>query len=106
MALYILQPGLQPLGQFDFLDTDLDNVVGGELGTWDEAGRANTSTEKAAADVLDGYVADLVDVGTAAASRAQCWRPRVLISAPYGHIHDPSGKSGPPGSLLEQQAQQ
>ncbi len=44
MALYLLQPGLQPLGQFDFLDTDLDNVLGGELGTWDEASRTNTAS--------------------------------------------------------------
>ena len=65
MALYLLQPGLQPLGQFDFLDTDLDNVLGGEVGTLDEASRTNTSSEKAAFDALDGYVAD----GSSAATR-------------------------------------
>jgi len=70
MALYILQPGLQPVGQFDFLDTDLGNIVGGELGTLDEASRTVTSTEKAAQDALDGYVADTVDTGTAGATRA------------------------------------
>ena len=69
MALFILQPGLQPLGQFDFDDTDLPNVLGGDLGTFDEAARANSTTVKAAADVLDGYIADLVDVGTPTASR-------------------------------------
>ena len=69
MALYILQPGLQPLGQFDFLDTDLTSVLGGDLGVWSEQGRANTSTERAAQDVFDGYVADQVDAGTPTASR-------------------------------------
>jgi hypothetical protein len=65
MALYILQPGIQPLGDFDCDDTDLPNVVGGEVGTLDEASRVNTSSEKAAADVFDGYVAD----GSSAATR-------------------------------------
>jgi len=69
MALYLLQPGLQPLGQFDCLDTDLANVLGGEVGTLDEASRTNSASEKAASDVLDGYVADEVDVGTPTASR-------------------------------------
>jgi len=69
MALYVLQPGLTPLGQFDFLDTDLANVLGGELAVWGEASRTITSTEKAASDVLDGYVADQVDAGTPDASR-------------------------------------
>ena len=67
--LYILQPGLQPLGQFDCLDTDLANVIGGQLGIFDETSRVNTAAEKAAYDVFDGYVADLVDAGTPTASR-------------------------------------
>ena len=69
MTLYVLQPGQQPLGQFDVLDTDLTSILGGEVGVLSEAGRTNTSTEKAASDALDGYVADLVDVGTPAGSR-------------------------------------
>ena len=69
MALYLLQPGIQPLGQYDFLDTDLDSVVGGDLGVWGEAARANSATEKAAHDVFDGYVADQVDAGDPTASR-------------------------------------
>lgn len=70
MALYVLQPGTaRPLGQFDFLDTDLSNVKGGDFGTWDEASRLNTATEKAAFDARDGYVADQVDAGSPAASR-------------------------------------
>lgn len=69
MALYVLQPGIQPLGQFDFLDTDLASVVGGDFGVWGETSRTITSTEKAAQDALDGYVADQVDAGDATATR-------------------------------------
>lgn len=65
MALFILQPGIEPVGQFDFLDNDLSSVLGGELGTLDEATRTNTASEKAAEDVRDGYVAD----GSSAATR-------------------------------------
>ena len=68
MALFLLQPGIQPLGQYDFHDPDLANVVGGDIGTFDEQVRTNSTTVKAAADA-DGYIADLVDVGTAAATR-------------------------------------
>ena len=69
MALFLLQSGIQPLGQYDFLDTDLASLTGGQIGTLDEASRTITATEKAAQDALDGYVADLVDVGTPGASR-------------------------------------
>lgn len=69
MALYVLQPGAVALGQFDFLDTDLTNVVGGQIGVFTETTRVNTSTETAAYDVFDGYVADAVDTGTPTASR-------------------------------------
>lgn len=67
MALYILQPGLQPLGQFDVLDTDVSSILGGEVGTLADAARANSSSEKAAQDALDGYVAD----GSSVATRPQ-----------------------------------
>lgn len=69
MALYLLQPGIQPLGQYDFLDADLESVLGGELAVWGEAARANSASEKAAADVFDGYVADQVDAGDPTATR-------------------------------------
>lgn len=65
MALFILQPGTEPLGQFDCLDTDLSSILGGEVGTLDEAARTNSASEKASQDVLDGYVAD----GSSAATR-------------------------------------
>lgn len=55
MALKILNPGIQPLGQFDFEDGYLSSVKGGEICTLVALSRTNTATEKAAADVLDGY---------------------------------------------------
>jgi len=56
MALRILQPGIQPLGQFDGLDTQLNLIQGGEVGTI--IGIAVNSGDKAAADAdgSDGYV--------------------------------------------------
>jgi hypothetical protein len=71
MALFILQAGLQPLGDFDVLDTDQASIFGGEVMTLDEASRTITSSEKAAADVLDGYIANEIDVGTPTATRVQ-----------------------------------
>jgi hypothetical protein len=63
MALYILEPGIQPLGQFDLLDTDASSVVGGLIGIMSRTNRTNTSTETAAADVFDGYVSASVSEG-------------------------------------------
>jgi len=63
MALYALHGG-RPLGQFDMLDTQLTTLLGGEVLTLTEASRTNTTTEKAAADVFDGYVAALPGVGS------------------------------------------
>lgn len=51
MALLILQPGIQPLGQFD-LDDDSSGPVGGEVGV---LAALDTTT--------DGYAADAGDVG-------------------------------------------
>lgn len=69
MTLYPLLPGGKPFGHFDFLDTDLASLVGGQVGVFDEVTRTNTSTEKAAYDALDGYVNDQIDVGTDSATR-------------------------------------
>lgn len=55
MALFPVSPGLQPLGLFDCKDTDLSSLKGGEVMTLGSASRTLTSTEGAAADVLDGY---------------------------------------------------
>jgi len=59
MALFIYQPGIEPLGQFDMLDsylTGANAVLGGEIATLTTASRTITAAEKAAFDVLDGYV--------------------------------------------------
>jgi hypothetical protein len=58
MALFALQPGLLPLGQFDVLDTDLASVTGGEVMALTSASTSLSTTEKAAADALDGYLYD------------------------------------------------
>lgn len=55
MALYPYESGLFPLGQFDMLNTQLDAVKGGEIGTVTAQARTNSSTESASYDVLDGY---------------------------------------------------
>lgn len=75
--LILLQPGIEPLGQFDIEDGDIDLVKGGEVAVF----RAITfSTDGYAADVIeqgpsihlklgqvatDGIVYGLVDEGTA-----------------------------------------
>jgi hypothetical protein len=54
MALKILQPGCQPLGQFDGYDSQVLLLKGGEVVTFTSV--AVTSTDLAAVDVYDGYV--------------------------------------------------
>ena len=81
MALYIYQPGIQPLGQFDVLDSYLSGIKGGEVGTLYAAARTNSSTEKAAKDALDGYT-NLTDVKRAAVANsitASTQRPLWLL---------------------------
>ena len=63
MALFIYQPGIEPLGQFDMLDSYLTGaniVLGGEVATLTTASRVISAAEKAAYDVLDGYVAPAI----------------------------------------------
>jgi len=55
MALYPVQPGIQPLGMFDVKDTVLSGLKGGEVMTLGAEGVTNTTSETAAFDVLDGY---------------------------------------------------
>lgn len=54
MALKILQPGIQPLGQFDGLDAQTSTVKGGEVGCFTYL--SISGTDKHAKDVDDGYV--------------------------------------------------
>jgi hypothetical protein len=58
MALKLLQPGVQPLGQFDGLDTEVLTIMGGEVVTFKSI-LATAATDKAAFDVFDGYVNSL-----------------------------------------------
>lgn len=67
MALFILNPGITPLGDFDLLDSDAAALKGGEVMTLDKALRAGT--DRAAKDVLDGYLAPGVSEGTPTAYR-------------------------------------
>jgi hypothetical protein len=54
MALKLLQPGTQPLGQFDGYDNDVLTLKGGEIVSF--AGVPSPGTDKAAYDAFDGYV--------------------------------------------------
>jgi hypothetical protein len=58
MALKLLQPGVQPLGQYDGLDTEVLTLMGGEVVTFTSV-LATSATDKAAYDVFDGYVNSL-----------------------------------------------
>ena len=54
MALKLLQPGTQPLGQFDGYDADVLTLKGGEIVSF--AAVPSPGTDKAAYDAFDGYV--------------------------------------------------
>jgi hypothetical protein len=62
MALKLLQPGVQPLGQFDGYDADYLTVKGGEICTFGsvltsgQPGVTAAGFDKAAYDAFDGYV--------------------------------------------------
>jgi hypothetical protein len=57
MALKLVQPGTQPLGQFDGLDTEVLTLKGGEICTFVSVTVPPTGTDKASSDVFnDGYL--------------------------------------------------
>ena len=62
MSLKLLQPGTQPLGQFDGYDADYLTVKGGEVctlgsvATFGQPGVTAAGYDKAAYDAFDGYV--------------------------------------------------
>lgn len=86
MALNILQPGIQPIGQFDVLDGYLDSILGGEVGTLYEASRVNTASEKAAGDVLDGYTNVSAVTRAAVANRVNVSTQRPLFLLDEGKL--------------------
>jgi hypothetical protein len=69
MALKLLQPGVQPLGQFDGYDADYLTVKGGEVCTFGsvatsgQPGVTQSGFDKAAYDAFDGYVNPETGVG-------------------------------------------
>ena len=78
MALYVLQPGLNPLGQFDCKDGDVTSVVGGLIGTWDSVVRTEASDE-GTFDIFDGYTSQNVHTGSNTA-----YRPYIRIANTAG----------------------
>lgn len=87
MALYIYQPGIQPVGNIDLIDGYA--LKGGELGTLFQAPRTNSLSEKAAADVLDGYNYAMTRTGIAPSILSSSVRPLWLLDegiAGYGTL--------------------
>jgi outer membrane lipoprotein SlyB len=54
MSLKLLQPGINPIGQFDGVDGELSTIMGGEVVTLKSVTVA--TADLAAKDVFDGYV--------------------------------------------------
>lgn len=90
MALKLLQPGTQPLGQFDGLDADVLTVKGGEVMTF--RAMVVPPGDLAAADAFDGYVSPTSRAGVTRAltgSGATASRPLMLSDdgiAGYGTL--------------------
>jgi hypothetical protein len=53
MALVLLQPGIEPIGQYDSLDGYTTTIKGGEVATFTSVA---ITADKAAADYQDGYL--------------------------------------------------
>lgn len=53
MALVLLQPGIEPIGQYDAVDGYTTAILGGEICTF---ASVTVASDKAAADALDGYL--------------------------------------------------
>lgn len=74
MALKLLQPGVQPLGQYDGYDAEITLLKGGEIVTLTSV--ALSSSDKAAYDVYDGYTND----GSPIASEKRVVVTRTLVA--------------------------
>src|ERR1700722_15959017 len=74
MSLKLLQPGTQPLGQFDGLDAETLLFKGGEVCSFAQTvtnaqpGATTSGLDQAAYDVFDGYVNGFINVGSTAPS--------------------------------------
>src|SRR5574338_578796 len=78
MALKLLQPGTQPLGQFDGLDSEVLTLKGGEIVTLVKS--LFSANDKAASDSFDGYVGPTSGAGRPVVTRnvAPSARPLML----------------------------
>lgn len=80
--LKILQPGIQPLGQFDGLDSELFTLKGGEVVTFGST--PLTSGDAAAADVFDGYQNPTANAGTRTVIKLAKTKSRPLMLSDDG----------------------
>lgn len=90
MSLKLLQPGTQPLGQFDGLDTEVLTLKGGEVVTFTsvaapaQPGIVSAGFDEAAYDVFDGYTAPSGVVKRAAVTRNVATTARPLMLSDDG----------------------
>jgi len=56
MALKLRHPGIEPAGEFDVLDTDAANIIGGDIGVFDGTLRDSAGGTDLHAYDVDGYV--------------------------------------------------
>lgn len=78
MSLKLVQSGIQPLGQFDALDSETTTVLGGEVAGLTYVAIA-TGTDSAAHDIEDGYVAAADTRPAATISLTNGMRPLFLV---------------------------
>ena len=62
MALYLLQPNIQPVGVYDVLDADVGIIRGGEIGVLDVV-ISSRLNDRAADDAFNTFIADGIDSG-------------------------------------------
>lgn len=85
MSLKLLQPGCQPLGQFDGLDTEVLTLKGGEVVTFTSVLiPSDGGTDEAARDAFDGYSAPAGVIKRAAVTKTLTSSSRPLMLADEG----------------------
>jgi hypothetical protein len=88
MSLKLLQPGTEPLGQFDVVDAELTLFKGGEVCSFaavltnTQPGVTTSGLDQAAYDVFDGYVQNPAGTYLRPAV-SKNWQAAVSGSAPY-----------------------